>query len=158
MNTYLFFHYSYIKHLVKEMFLKPWDDLETGTLILFPNSSWPTVSHLIDTVMIYLISLLGELVKLLIHTGVTRYLEFKQIDGSYVFKKGGKIHKVPASEAEALATGISLSLVLVQVIDTIQVLWGYWKKDDSRTSFSMFMSVIPMILKHSVRDSCHIYY
>ena len=35
----------------------------------------------------------GQLVKLLIHTGVTRYLEFKSVEGSYVFK-GGKISKV----------------------------------------------------------------
>ena len=46
----------------------------------------------------------GELVKLLIHTGVTRYLEFKQVDGSYVFRRGGKIHKVPSNEAEALSS------------------------------------------------------
>ena len=47
---------------------------------------------------------IGELVKLLIHTGVTRYLEFKQVDGSYVYKKGGKISKVPSNEKEALAS------------------------------------------------------
>jgi Rab GDP dissociation inhibitor len=47
----------------------------------------------------------GRLVKLLIHTGVTRYLEFKSVEGSYVYK-GGKIHKVPASETEALASGL----------------------------------------------------
>lgn len=45
----------------------------------------------------------GQLVKLLIHTGVTRYLEFKSIEGSYVYK-GGKIYKVPADETEALTT------------------------------------------------------
>lgn len=45
----------------------------------------------------------GQLVKLLIHTGVTRYLEFKSIEGSYVYK-GGKIFKVPADEKEALAS------------------------------------------------------
>ena len=42
--------------------------------------------------------------KLLIHTGVTRYLEFKSVDGSYVYKSG-KIHKVPANEKEALTSG-----------------------------------------------------
>jgi Rab GDP dissociation inhibitor len=47
----------------------------------------------------------GLLVKLLIHTGVTRYLEFKSVEGSYVFKEG-KIHKVPADEKEALASGL----------------------------------------------------
>jgi RAB protein geranylgeranyltransferase component A len=45
----------------------------------------------------------GLLVKLLIHTGVTRYLEFKCIEGSYVYKSQ-KIHKVPADEREALAS------------------------------------------------------
>ena len=40
--------------------------------------------------------------KLLVHSGVTRYLEFKLVDGSYVYQKGGKIYKVPASEGEAL--------------------------------------------------------
>ncbi len=43
--------------------------------------------------------------KLLIHTGVTRYLEFKSVEGSYVYKKGKKIHKVPADEKEALTSG-----------------------------------------------------
>lgn len=47
----------------------------------------------------------GLLVKLLIHTGVTRYLEFKSVEGSYVFKEG-KIHKVPSDEKEALASGL----------------------------------------------------
>lgn len=49
----------------------------------------------------------GNLTKMLLHSKVTRYLEFKQISGSYVFRKdskGGKIHKVPASPEEALAS------------------------------------------------------
>ena len=48
----------------------------------------------------------GELVKILILSGVTRYLEFKQVDGSYVYKKGAKIYKVPANEREALSTSL----------------------------------------------------
>ena len=48
--------------------------------------------------------MIGQLVKLLIHTGVTRYLEFKSLEGSYVLKDS-KIHKVPADEKEALASG-----------------------------------------------------
>lgn len=47
----------------------------------------------------------GQLVKLLIHTGVTRYLEFKSVEGSYVFK-GGKISKVPVDEREALSSDL----------------------------------------------------
>jgi len=48
----------------------------------------------------------GLLVKMLVYTDVTRYLDFKLIDGSYVFKKGGGIHKVPATEKEAISTGL----------------------------------------------------
>ena len=43
----------------------------------------------------------GQLVKILIGSGVTRYLEFKSVEGSYVFQDG-KVHKVPATETEAL--------------------------------------------------------
>ncbi|KAJ7292330.1 hypothetical protein O6H91_Y284300 [Diphasiastrum complanatum] len=39
--------------------------------------------------------------KVLIHTDVTKYLYFKAVDGSYVYNKG-KIHKVPATDIEAL--------------------------------------------------------
>lgn len=47
----------------------------------------------------------GQLVKLLIHTGVTKYLEFKVVDASYVYKQG-KIAKVPADEREAISSGL----------------------------------------------------
>lgn len=47
----------------------------------------------------------GNLVKLLVHTKVTRYLEFKQIDGSYVYK-GGNVFKVPADDKEALTSSL----------------------------------------------------
>ncbi|MBA0734865.1 hypothetical protein Gogos_018754 [Gossypium gossypioides] len=43
----------------------------------------------------------GTLVRVLIHTDVTKYLYFKAVDGSYVFNKG-KVHKVPATDMEAL--------------------------------------------------------
>lgn len=45
----------------------------------------------------------GLMVKMLLHTDVVRYLEFKQIDGSHVFR-GGKVYKVPATDKEALAS------------------------------------------------------
>jgi Rab GDP dissociation inhibitor len=47
----------------------------------------------------------GKLVKILLHSKVTRYLEFKSIDGSYVFKDG-KVQKVPATPAEALNSAL----------------------------------------------------
>lgn len=53
----------------------------------------------------------GLLVKMLLHTKVTRYLEWKCVDGSYVMqhsdagmfsKAKNAIHKVPANDSEAL--------------------------------------------------------
>ncbi|KAJ3372373.1 Rab GDP dissociation inhibitor alpha [Kappamyces sp. JEL0680] len=43
----------------------------------------------------------GEFVSILYHTDVTRYLEFRQIEGSFVYRDG-KISKVPANQSEAL--------------------------------------------------------
>lgn len=47
----------------------------------------------------------GDLVKMLLKTQVTRYLEFKSVDGSYV-AKGGKMHAVPMTPAAALKSGL----------------------------------------------------
>jgi Rab GDP dissociation inhibitor len=49
----------------------------------------------------------GLLVKMLIHTDVTRYLEFKSVEGSYVFKSNpDKLYKVPVTGEEALASSL----------------------------------------------------
>lgn len=45
----------------------------------------------------------GQLVRMLLITQVTRYLDFKVIEGSFVYK-AGKIHKVPSTETEALSS------------------------------------------------------
>lgn len=47
----------------------------------------------------------GNLTKMLLKTKVTRYLEFKSIAGSFVYKDG-KIHKVPATPQEGLASAL----------------------------------------------------
>lgn len=47
----------------------------------------------------------GELVNILVHTQVTRNLQFKQVGGSYVFRDG-RIAKVPATEVEALKSSL----------------------------------------------------
>lgn len=47
----------------------------------------------------------GNLVQVLLHTDVVKYLEFKAVDGSYVLQKG-KIYKVPASDMEALKSSL----------------------------------------------------
>jgi Rab GDP dissociation inhibitor len=45
----------------------------------------------------------GKLVKTLIYTDVTKYLEFKAVDGSYVLNKG-KVYKTPVTPNEALTS------------------------------------------------------
>lgn len=47
----------------------------------------------------------GALVRVLIHTSVTKYLNFKAVDGSFVYNKG-KIYKVPATDVEALKSSL----------------------------------------------------
>lgn len=46
----------------------------------------------------------GELVSILLHTKVTRYLEFKCVDGSYVWRKknGGTLYEVPVTPKAVL--------------------------------------------------------
>lgn len=56
----------------------------------------------------------GLLVKMLLHTGVTRYLEWKSVEGTYVyqyqeagfFSSEKFIHKVPATAEEALSSNL----------------------------------------------------
>ncbi|XP_066553758.1 rab GDP dissociation inhibitor alpha-like [Amia ocellicauda] len=47
----------------------------------------------------------GQLVKMLLYTQVTRYLDFKVVQGSFV-SRAGRVHKVPATEAEALGSDL----------------------------------------------------
>jgi len=56
----------------------------------------------IDLIPKFLMSA-GVLVQILIKTDVTRYLEFKAVDGSYVVQSG-KVYKVPSNASEALAS------------------------------------------------------
>ncbi|KAK2461644.1 hypothetical protein APHAL10511_006107 [Amanita phalloides] len=70
-----------------------------------PNQAPPTElgrdrDYAVDLVPKFIIAS-GELTKILVHTDVTRYLDFKQIAGSFVFRDG-KISKVPSTEMEAV--------------------------------------------------------
>lgn len=49
----------------------------------------------------------GQLVKVLIHTGVHNYMEFKAVDGSFVYSsKASKICKVPATPEDAMKSSL----------------------------------------------------
>merc|ERR1712127_662656 len=76
----------------------------------------------------------GKLVKMLLHTKVTRYLEWKCVDASYVMQaqKGGMfssaknvVHKVPATEVEALKSGL-MGLFEKRDSETSTRLWIRW--------------------------------
>eukprot|EP00850_Spirogloea_muscicola_P016592 SM000135S27036 [mRNA] locus=s135:392861:395348:+ [translate_table: standard] len=65
-----------------------------------PASLGPARDYNVDMVPKFMMAN-GQLVRVLIHTDVTKYLQFKAVDGSFVFKQG-KVYKVPATDLEAL--------------------------------------------------------
>ena len=73
----------------------------------------------------------GELTRILVHTDVTRYLEFKQIAGSFVYRDG-KISKVPSTEMEAVKSplmGLFEKRRAKKFFEFLQT----WKDDDPST-------------------------
>ncbi|XP_022186474.1 rab GDP dissociation inhibitor alpha [Nilaparvata lugens] len=73
----------------------------------------------------------GQLVKLLMSTGVTRYLEFKSVEGSYVYN-GGKISKVPVDQREALASDL-MGLFEKRRFKNFLIFVQEYKEDDPKT-------------------------
>jgi len=73
----------------------------------------------------------GELTKILVHTDVTRYLEFKQIAGSFVYRDG-KISKVPSTEMEAVRSPLMGLFEKRRAKGFFEFLQG-WKEDDLAT-------------------------
>jgi len=73
----------------------------------------------------------GEMSKILVHTEVTRYLEFKQIAGSYVYRDG-KISKVPSTEMEAVKSPLMGIFEKRRAKKFFEFLQG-WKDEDPAT-------------------------
>jgi len=73
----------------------------------------------------------GELTKILVHTDVTRYLEFKQIAGSFVYRDG-RISKVPSTEIEALKSPLMGLFEKRRAKKFFEFLQG-WKDEDPST-------------------------
>ncbi|KIY45759.1 rab GTPase activator [Fistulina hepatica ATCC 64428] len=73
----------------------------------------------------------GELTRILVHTDVTRYLEFKQIAGSYVYRDG-RISKVPSTEMEAVRSPLMGLFEKRRAKKFFEFLQG-WKDDDPTT-------------------------
>lgn len=51
-------------------------------------------------------SFLWAVVQVLIHTKVAKYLEFKPVDGSFVYRANGKVYKVPITPKEAMKSSL----------------------------------------------------
>lgn len=84
----------------------------------------------------------GELVKTLIHTDVTRYLEFKQISGSFVYREGS-ISKVPATEMEAVKSPLMGLFEKRRAKGFFEYIQNY-KADDPSTHQGLDLPNIPM--------------
>ncbi|KAG0093487.1 Rab GDP dissociation inhibitor alpha [Podila epicladia] len=84
----------------------------------------------------------GELVKILVHTDVTRYLEFKQIAGSFVYRDG-KIAKVPASEMEAVRSPLMGLFEKRRAKKFFEFVQNY-KQEDPSTHSGIDIAVTPM--------------
>jgi len=69
-----------------------------------PQALGASREYNVDVIPKFLMSC-GTLVQMLVKTDVTRYLEFKAVDGSFVVH-GGKIYKVPSTGAEALKSSL----------------------------------------------------
>ncbi|KAH0482233.1 MAG: uncharacterized protein KVP18_001119 [Porospora cf. gigantea A] len=82
----------------------------------------------------------GRLVKILLHTGVTKYLEWQVVEGTYVYahqKKGWLtsekyIHKVPATEKEGLTSPL-MSLLEKNRFRLFSVFVAHWELLDPTT-------------------------
>lgn len=79
----------------------------------------------------------GELTKILVHTDVTRYLEFKQIAGSFVYRDG-KISKVPSTEMEAVKSPLMGLFEKRRAKKFFEFLQN-WKDDDPATHQGIFL-------------------
>lgn len=64
----------------------------------------PSRDYNVDLIPKFILSS-GNLVRILAATQVTKYLEFKLVDGSFVVH-GGKPHKVPVTPREAMTSGL----------------------------------------------------
>ncbi|OWZ15713.1 Rab GDP dissociation inhibitor alpha [Phytophthora megakarya] len=84
----------------------------------------------------------GKLVKMLLHTKVTRYLEFKNVDGSYVVK-GGRTYKVPATGEEALRSSLMGMFEKRKFRKLIMYIYNY-EEDDPKTYEGMDLFTQPM--------------
>jgi len=73
----------------------------------------------------------GTLVQILVKTDVTRYLEFKAVDGSFVVH-GAKVYKVPSTGAEALKSSL-MGILEKRRCQKFFEFVGEWEENNPKT-------------------------
>jgi len=73
----------------------------------------------------------GTLVQILVKTDVTRYLEFKAVDGSFVVN-GNKVYKVPSTGAEALKSSL-MGILEKRRCQKFLEFVGEWEENNPKT-------------------------
>jgi len=112
-----------------------WQKFRPGTeppKELGPNRDWN-----VDLIPKFIMAS-GDLVKILLKTKVSRYLEWKSCDGSYVYQyqeaglfSGAKyIHKVPATSTEGMKSPLMGLLEKPRFINFVQFVMGWDDADD----------------------------
>jgi len=94
------------------------------------DSLGPSRDYNIDLIPKFLMSC-GMLVQILVKTDVTRYLEFKAVDGSFVFHEG-KVHKVPSTAGEALKSNL-MGMMEKRRCGKFLEYVGEWEEEDPKT-------------------------
>eukprot|EP00240_Pyramimonas_obovata_P013270 CAMPEP_0118945178 /NCGR_PEP_ID=MMETSP1169-20130426/41772_1 /TAXON_ID=36882 /ORGANISM="Pyramimonas obovata, Strain CCMP722" /LENGTH=233 /DNA_ID=CAMNT_0006890833 /DNA_START=50 /DNA_END=747 /DNA_ORIENTATION=- len=107
-----------------------------------PASLGPSRDYNIDLVPKFMMGN-GKLVKALVHTGVAKYLEFKAVDGSYVMTAKGKVHKVPATDGEAIKSSL-MGMFEKRRARSFFIYVQDYEEDDPKTHKGMDLHTMPM--------------
>jgi Rab GDP dissociation inhibitor len=84
----------------------------------------------------------GQLVSILVKTQVTRYLDFKSVDGSYVYH-GGNLCKVPTTTSEALGSSLMGFLEKRRCAKFLEYV-GNWEEGNPKTHQGLNLRTDPM--------------
>jgi len=84
----------------------------------------------------------GKLTQTLVRTGVTRYLEFKAVDGAFVLNRG-RVERVPATDMEALRSPL-MGLFEKRRARSFFIYVQDWRADDPRTHAGRDLARLPM--------------
>ena len=102
---------------------------------------------LVDLIPKFLMSN-GELTNILVHTDVTRYMEFKQISGSFVYRDG-IIAKVPGSATEAVSSPLMGFFEKRRMKNFLQFIVDYEEDDpESKHGFDLDKDTMEQIYTH----------